>query len=256
MNYDPADTDDATQPAARQGLVAGTVNGIVYAAGGAVAGSTPVGTLDAYDPATNTWFARAPMPTPRSFAAGGVVDGMLYVAGGSNGTSSLATVEAYDPVTNTWTTKASMPAPLATATAAVADGVIYVMAGAPYRQSVVYAYDTVGDFWTVKAPMRTPRAFLAAASLNGVIYAVGGEDPAPICCDRSTDVVETYVDRDLDPKPAMVFYPGAELAGDSTNWWGPSAACIEALLKMIGFARVESRVGAAHNRQVLHAWWK
>ena len=69
-------------------------------------------------------------------------------------------------------------------------------------------------------------------------------------------VVETYVDRELDPKPAMVFYPGTELANDPTNWWGPSCACIEALLKMIGFARVESRVGAAHNRQVLHAWWK
>jgi tRNA (mo5U34)-methyltransferase len=69
-------------------------------------------------------------------------------------------------------------------------------------------------------------------------------------------VVETYVDRELDPKPAMVFFPGAELAGDPTNWWGPSCACVEALLKTIGFGRVESCVGAAPNRQVFHAWWK
>ena len=153
--YDPgtdAWTMGASMSAARRGLVAGSVNGIIYAAGGADDGGNAVGTLEAYNPATDTWTLKAPMPTPRSFVAGGVIDGVLYVVGGSAGTSWLSTVEAYDPATNTWTTKASMPVPLAGA-AAVADGVLYVMAGVHHLQSVVYAYDPGADAWSVKAPL-------------------------------------------------------------------------------------------------------
>lgn len=67
-------------------------------------------------------------------------------------------------------------------------------------------------------------------------------------------VVETYVERSLDPKPAMVFFPGAELGGDASNWWGPSCACIIELLKMMGFARIETSPGSDSLRQVFRAW--
>jgi N-acetylneuraminic acid mutarotase len=97
-------------PTARRGLVAGTINGVIYAAGGADSSGTPLGTLEAYDVASNTWSARAPMPTPRTGVAGGVIDGRLYVAGGSTATSSVSTtLEVYDPATNTWTAKAPLP---------------------------------------------------------------------------------------------------------------------------------------------------
>jgi len=48
-------------------------------------------------------------------------------------------------------------------------------------------------------------------------------------------VVETQ--RGLE-RPAMVFYPGAELNSDPTNWWGPNRQCMEALLKLVGFGRI------------------
>ena len=38
--------------------------------------------------------------------------------------------------------------------------------------------------------------------------------------------------------PAMAFYPGTELGGDPTNWWGPNRSAVEALLKSAGFAKV------------------
>ena len=38
-------------------------------------------------------------------------------------------------------------------------------------------------------------------------------------------VVETHTDLCELDRPAMVMYPGAELAGDATNWWGPNPAC-------------------------------
>jgi tRNA (mo5U34)-methyltransferase len=53
-----------------------------------------------------------------------------------------------------------------------------------------------------------------------------------------TLILETHLDaRDID-RPAMIFYPGRELAGDSTNWWGPNEACVEAMLADVGFKEV------------------
>src|SRR6516225_6199879 len=34
--------------------------------------------------------------------------------------------------------------------------------------------------------------------------------------------LETHLERFSEDRPAMVFFPGAELAGDATNWWGPN----------------------------------
>ena len=44
-----------------------------------------VGTVEAYDPTTLTWTAKAPMPTPRTLLAAGVIDGLIYAVGGYNG---------------------------------------------------------------------------------------------------------------------------------------------------------------------------
>jgi tRNA (mo5U34)-methyltransferase len=52
-------------------------------------------------------------------------------------------------------------------------------------------------------------------------------------------VIETHLDAlDLD-RPAMIFYPTNELAGDHTNWWGPNPACVVTMLEDLGFDRVE-----------------
>jgi tRNA (mo5U34)-methyltransferase len=52
-------------------------------------------------------------------------------------------------------------------------------------------------------------------------------------------ILETEVDLALGRRPAMAFYPGQELRGDWTNWWGPNAAAVVAMLRDVGFAEVE-----------------
>ncbi len=52
-------------------------------------------------------------------------------------------------------------------------------------------------------------------------------------------VIETYLAETADSKPAMVFYPGHELDNDATNWWGPNRACMEGLLRLNNFGRIE-----------------
>jgi hypothetical protein len=37
----------------------------------------------------------------------------------------------------------------------------------------------------------------------------------------------------------MAFYPGEELEGCGTNWWGPNLPLLEALLREHGFKRIE-----------------
>lgn len=51
-------------------------------------------------------------------------------------------------------------------------------------------------------------------------------------------VLETHCDMHEFPFPAMRYYPGSELLGDGSNWWGPNPACIDALLRVAGFTDV------------------
>jgi tRNA (mo5U34)-methyltransferase len=71
---------------------------------------------------------------------------------------------------------------------------------------------------------------------------------------RDVLVLETHVERFSEDRPAMVFYPGAELGGDKETWWGPNTACIVELLKLMGFARVEITAGSGNTREVFHAY--
>jgi N-acetylneuraminic acid mutarotase len=133
-------------PTRRAGLVAASVNGIVYAIGGAsysvlakVEAYDSDGYergwryLDVYDPTTNSWTTKAPMPTPRFAGAGGVLNGRLYVAGGRTGESgyeSVPTLEAYYPATDTWSTRRNMKTARWSTAAAVVNRVLYVLGGA------------------------------------------------------------------------------------------------------------------------------
>ena len=50
-----------------------------------------------------------------------------------------------------------------------------------------------------------------------------------------TVIVETVVDMVGLSRPAMAFYPGTELNGDPTNWWGPNPAAVIGMLETVGF---------------------
>lgn len=54
-----------------------------------------------------------------------------------------------------------------------------------------------------------------------------------------TLVVETWIDNTNDDRPGMIFYPGAEVNNDSSNWWGPNIPFMVEFLKLLGFAEVE-----------------
>jgi N-acetylneuraminic acid mutarotase len=203
--YDPAaDTWKALapMPTKRGSPVAVAVDGKIYVIGGA---TTPpnqpdvtavhparphvvLGTVEEYDPATNTWRARTSMPTPRNHAVGGAVNGKVYVIGGRVGgafigiAADIDVVEEYDPATDKWgATRARMPTPRSAMAAAVYNGKIYVEGGE--GQTPVYmmtfrsleAYDPAANRWTVLQQMPTSRHGLAGAAIGNKVHMVSGD---------------------------------------------------------------------------------
>jgi tRNA (mo5U34)-methyltransferase len=69
-------------------------------------------------------------------------------------------------------------------------------------------------------------------------------------------IVDTHVGMVDYEKPAMIFYPDAELNDDSTNWWGPNPAAVEAMLATVGFTRFERKhpESIKDGRFTVHAW--
>jgi tRNA (mo5U34)-methyltransferase len=52
-------------------------------------------------------------------------------------------------------------------------------------------------------------------------------------------IVETHADLLDLRRPAMALYPGDEVAGDASNWWGPNVPALTAMLREEGFARID-----------------
>jgi tRNA (mo5U34)-methyltransferase len=78
------------------------------------------------------------------------------------------------------------------------------------------------------------------------------ERAASVCTDML--ILETNIDATSEPRPAMIFYPGRELADDPTNWWGPNIPCVEAMLRDVGFSQIRhtQRPGVPQ-REIFHA---
>jgi N-acetylneuraminic acid mutarotase len=175
---------------ARSGLGAAAVNGKIYAIGGSTRSGARatftggvVGTNEEYDPATDTWTGKMPMPTPREGFAIASYEGKIYCIGGYTANGSITGVnEVYDSATNKWETKTPMPTPRANLQANVVDDRMYLLGGfiaadnpSGYDVSnVTEVYDPATDTWTRKASSKYSSYGYAAAALDGKIYVLSG----------------------------------------------------------------------------------
>ncbi|HYN08920.1 MAG TPA: DUF1698 domain-containing protein [Vicinamibacterales bacterium] len=57
---------------------------------------------------------------------------------------------------------------------------------------------------------------------------------------RGLLILETVVDLVGFRRPAVAFYPDRQLNDDPTNWWGPNAAAVRAMLHTVGFGNVRT----------------
>jgi N-acetylneuraminic acid mutarotase len=202
--YDPA--SDAWKPLAPMPTKRGSPNAVahkgkIYVIGGAsvhpgskesaVHPARPhraVSANEVYDPATNTWETRQPMPTARNHAAAGVVNEKIYVIGGRIGAAYVGIstptdiVEEYDPATDQWgVVKARMPTPRSAVAWGVYRGRIFVAGGeaqAPQFMMAfraVEAYDPSTNRWSSLPQMPLPRHGLAGAVVGSRLHLVSGD---------------------------------------------------------------------------------
>ena len=73
------------------------INSKLYVTGGSDASGNAVASTFIYDPATNQWSTKAPMPTARTGLGAAATGGLLYAVGGWSGGTDLQTVEQYAP---------------------------------------------------------------------------------------------------------------------------------------------------------------
>ena len=203
--YDPANDSWkalAPLPTKRGSPNAAAANGKIYVIGGAsthpgsketaVHPARPhrsVDTNEVYDPATNTWETRSPLPTARNHAAVGMVNNKIYIIGGRVGAafitraSNVGIVEEYDPATDQWgALKASMINPRSAAAWGTYKGKIYVAGGeerssGPWQRTfrAVEAYDPATNRWSSLPDMTFPRHGLAGDIVNGKLHLVSGD---------------------------------------------------------------------------------
>jgi N-acetylneuraminic acid mutarotase len=187
-------------PTARSGFAIAVYQHKIYCIGGTTGDSDNIvsgftGVTEVYDPATDTWETKTPMPTPRADLCANVVNGKIYCIGGKKywGVDpfyqELNTTEVYDPTRNTWTTKSPMPIPVLGSASAVVDGKIYIIGGSRHFQvgwdlatvASNQVYDTENDAWSTRTGLPHALSYAAAGATSGVtapknIYVVGGSN--------------------------------------------------------------------------------
>jgi N-acetylneuraminic acid mutarotase len=207
--YDPA-TDTWTaktdMPTARRLLVVATVNNKIYAIGGMNYTNpnsvTYTYATEEYDPPTDTWTVKTPMPTGNPvntvlgnrFMGGAAANGKIYVAVfNNNGFPPITQTFEYDPAADTWSSKAPVPFDYTRFALASVNGKIYALSDANYYGYAFLAeYDPSRDIWIIKPPMLTDRSWTGMVGAAGKLYAVGGAEGAAVLnaveeFDASTD---------------------------------------------------------------------
>ena len=230
--YDPK-TDTwkkrADMPTIRQGLYAAAVDGIIYAIGGcevAPGVDRDISTVEAYDPATDTWTKKADMPTARTLSAIAVVDGIIYVICGAfddnylDGVNVevLSAVEAYNPATDTWTKRTDMPTARYLHAACVIDGRIYVSGGCKVwgqdaDMPTVEFYDPATDTWTQTSDMPWGRWGHSAGVVDGKMYIISGVN---------MEIVKQWMAGEIDMDELSVLFSRVDVYNPATDTWTAS----------------------------------
>lgn len=158
-----------------------------------------------YDPDTDRWALRAPVPTPRAEPGAAVAaDGTIYLIGGnpSRGrkqSSKKNAVERYNPSTDQWTVEPVLPTPrtglcVGAARDARTNLLILAIGGRNFDLpgnglNTVEAFDPEAKTWRVKSSMPTNlHAMAASLGPDGRIYVAGGTSSTLV----HTDAIYIY----------------------------------------------------------------
>lgn len=165
----------------RRDLAVGAVNGLIYAIGGVGLTGT-LGGVAAYDPVTDKWTSKAPLPGFRQSADGAAtIAGLIYAPGGYDASGVLTkSLYVYNPAGNTWVTKASLPIASGCGVSRSIGGKLYVFTGCTGNPELpaglLHRYDPSTNTWTVRKAAPRAHRYPAAGVIGGKLYVVGGNN--------------------------------------------------------------------------------
>jgi N-acetylneuraminic acid mutarotase len=111
-------------------LAVGVIDGTLYAVGGSGANRVSLNVVEAYDPTTDTWTTKQPLPEARQDSSGSVLGRKLYIFGGDNKRNHIVgTTFAYDSSTNRWASTLPMPTKRNSLASRNVNGIIYAIGG-------------------------------------------------------------------------------------------------------------------------------
>ena len=130
----------------------------------------PIPTTEVYNPETDTWETKSPIPNPRSHVCASVVGDKIYLLGGVGVMRGwpyrIDVNNIYDPESDTWTTGALMPNYEGfhdpRIASAVVDNKIYMIS-----DSFNQMYDPETDTWSSRTAMPTPIYYFYAGATSG-----------------------------------------------------------------------------------------
>ena len=182
-----------------------------------------------YNPATNTFTTRAPIPHAVGAAASGVIGNHFYVAGGRDASGAVIDlVWDYNVATNSWAAGASMPTPTSAAGSAVANGRLWIFGGetSGVTTGTVTAYDPGGGGWSEGSSLNVPRAWIGGTAIGNTLVAAGGRnDSTPLA---TTEVLDAGAASCADPTTTFsedfdgVTPPALPAGWTATNVQGPA----------------------------------
>ncbi len=154
--------------------------GLIHLIGGAI-GSDNRRSIDwhlTYDPKTDSYGRRQPMPLGRDHTGIVALNGRIHVVGGRvdsfHTNSNLH--HAYDPAKDEWAMATPIPTARSGHGCVVFNGRIFCMGGEGTNR--VYgqneSFDPATGRWESHAPMMTPRHGMGAVVLGDAIYVAGG----------------------------------------------------------------------------------
>ena len=204
----------AGMPTARSGLAAASVESRLYAIGGE-AGDQVLGTVEMYDPESDSWSILGAKPTPVADIQAVSFGGKIFIPGGRLQSGEVTSIlETYDPRQDQWDQGAELPLPLSGYGLVSHEGKIYAFGGFDGNQFVtdVFRYDPEQDVWDLFASLPEARGYVGVASVNETIHVLGGFDGEQVFDSHYT------------------FTPALD-AGDE-NLWGTAASMPEGVYGM------------------------
>lgn len=164
--------------------------------------------------------------TGKSVLDVGAWDGFYSFAAERAGAARVLATDSYVWQRKTWASKDGFLLAREVLGSKVEDLEIDVMDLDP---TVVGTFDVVlflGVLYHLRHPLLGLERAASCAAAGGAVY------------------IESHVDLGLrNDRPVCAFYPGAELADDASNWWGPNPKALVAMAQSVGLSVVDVRDG-------------